>query len=279
MTDMGWPALALITLVLFAYLLEHDRLQRSRLAAEQSARSTKVEADVAWLQADTARLRRQWQQYMTAVAVVGWLLWAGVAVITVRYWRVVLALWNGGMGCLGAPPALEVRPRRQVRQLPSPAVGACPATESADEAVNGEAEGKEQLQQTLPGGSATATAPARETQPPAEPPAEAEPLAPAVAYKAVEVSLMTATAGEPLGYSNARIGQLVVRGPDWAGGADDGGDGHLGVVEMVSDVAVCQEQQQVKVRWLKTGVETAARLQSGKPGCRKFCVAVVDVAA
>ena len=112
------------------------------------------------------------------------------------------------------------------------------------------------------------------------------PLSLFVAYvlhiQAVEVSLMTATAGEPLGYTNTRVGQLVVRGADWAAkdGDDDGGAGHLGVVESVVSAGAAAGVQTVRVRWLKTGVETEAQLQGGKPaGCRTFCVAVVDIAA
>ncbi|KAG2443039.1 hypothetical protein HYH02_009454 [Chlamydomonas schloesseri] len=241
--------------------------QDQQLEASQLSGLSALATTVERVGGEAAKLR-WWLRYMNAAAVTSWLLCAGAVVFAVLNRRVLLAPWNAGLGYLGAP-AFEVRPRRQVRPqlsaLPPPptSIAANPGARSTTETEEPESQKN--------GDDATSTSSASIATP-----APAMPQ-PVVTYKAVELSLMTATAGEPLGYANVREGQLVVRGPDWAEGADDGGPGHLGVVQAVSSPAV--GQQEVKVRWLKTGVETAAQLRGGKPGGRKFCVAVVDVAS
>ncbi|KAG2442882.1 hypothetical protein HXX76_002961 [Chlamydomonas incerta] len=122
-----------------------------------------------------------------------------------------------------------------------------------------------------------------------------------------ELSLMRAMPGEPLGYSNTRVGQLVVRGPDWAkaDADDDGGAGCIGVVTCATPATAATtkpaaapaaaaaaalpflaataaaagggQQQVVVVKWCKTGLETTANVRGGTAGSRKFCVAVMDV--
>ncbi|KAG2443048.1 hypothetical protein HYH02_009463 [Chlamydomonas schloesseri] len=91
--------------------------------------------------------------------------------------------------------------------------------------------------------------------------------------------------GDPLGYTNTRVGQLVVRGPDWAAktdGDDDGGAGQppvaaAAVAASSSSSSSGGGMQVVTVKWCKTGLETTAHVRGGTAGSRRFCVAVMDV--
>eukprot|EP00198_Chlamydomonas_reinhardtii_P014170 XP_001703507.1 predicted protein [Chlamydomonas reinhardtii] len=161
----------------------------------------------------------------------------------------------------------------------------------------------------LPPRAATTNTDAVKAEPPdGDSGGEQQQANPSSTSKAAELSLMPAMPGEPLGYSNTRVGQLVVRGPDWAAadGDDDGGAGRIGVVMCVTPAAMAaaspalrngapnsacpqpqsqspQQQpasggaQVVTVRWCKTGLETTANVRGGTAGSRKFCVAVMEV--